>query len=112
MVCDFGDVVVVPFPFVDRPISKTRPALVLSNEEFNADNDHTILAMITTGSGSSWPSDMEISDGDSAGLRHRSVIRWKLFTLPNQTILRRIGELGTADRQTVTKTTRKSFAAR
>jgi len=26
-----GDVVMIPFPFIDRPIKKLRPALVLSN---------------------------------------------------------------------------------
>jgi len=41
------DVVTVPFPFVDRPKTKKRPAVVLSNMEFNKSN-HTILAMITT----------------------------------------------------------------
>lgn len=110
MICDFGDVVVVPFPFVDRPISKRRPALVLSREAFNADNGHTVLAMITTAAGLSWPSDIAIGDGESAGLSHHSVIRWKVFTLPNPTILRRIGGLGRDDRARVTRASRGAFA--
>lgn len=103
MICSFGDVVVVPFPFVDEPILKRRPALVLSNENFNAENGQSILAMITTGARSAWPSDVSISDTASAGLTHRSVVRWKLFTLPNQSILRRAGALGTKDRLVVTE---------
>jgi mRNA interferase MazF len=96
VICEF-DVVVVPFPFVDLPIRKARPALVFSGESFNAGNGHTVLAVITTGAGSSWPSDIEIADDAAAGLAHRSVIRWKLFTLPNRIILRRVGTLGPKD---------------
>ena len=111
MICDFGDVVVVPFPFVDRPISKTRPALVFSRQAFNTGNGHTVLAMITTGAGSVWPSDIEIIDRDAAGIVHPSVIRWKVFTLPNQVILRRVGTLGMKDRAAVKKAARSAFAA-
>ena len=42
---DFGDVVIVRFPFVDHPVPKPRPALVISNRDFNTANDHTILAL-------------------------------------------------------------------
>ena len=111
MICDFGDVVVVAFPFVDRPIAKVRPAVVLSKQDFNAANDHSVLAMITTGARSAWPSDIEIRDRAGAGIDHRSVVRWKLFTLPNQLITRPIGKLGAADRAAVARTARSSLAA-
>lgn len=111
VVCDFGDVVVVPFPFVDRPISKRRPALVLSHERFNAENGHSILAMITTAAQTNWPSDIALSADSDAGLTHRSVVRWKLFTLPNDLILRRIGELSSADRTTVAGAAKGILAA-
>jgi mRNA interferase MazF len=106
VICEFADVVVVPFPFVDLPIAKRRPALVLSSESFNADNDHSVLVMITTAAGSSWPSDLAIADGDAAGLMRRSVIRWKLFTLPNRIILRRLGALADKDRSAVKRSAR------
>ena len=35
-ICERFDVVVVPFPFVDSPTTKPRPALVLSTRAFNA----------------------------------------------------------------------------
>lgn len=107
MICDFADVVVVPFPFVDHPIAKRRPALVLSNEAFNADNDHSLLAMITTGAGSSWPSDLAIADSEEAGLLHRSVIRWKVFTLPNSIILKQLGALSERDSKHVRRTAKR-----
>ena len=36
------DVVVVPFPFVDSPTTKPRPALVLSTRAFNAAHDASV----------------------------------------------------------------------
>jgi mRNA interferase MazF len=110
VICEFGDVVVVPFPFVNRPVSKKRPAVVLSTRDFNAANNHSICAMITTAAGSSWPSDIPINDSQSAGLAHQSLIRWKVFTLPNQWILRKAGILAAKDKAAVVRITRKSLA--
>ena len=45
VICEECDVVVVPFPFVDRAEAQRRPALVLSKKRFNR-NGHTVLAMI------------------------------------------------------------------
>ncbi len=94
---DFGDVVLVPFPFVDLPLSKRRPAVVLSTERFNASNGQSLLAMITTASGSAWPDDIAIEDPGAAGLPRPSVIRFKLFTLPNAMTLKLLGRLGERD---------------
>ena len=110
MICDFADVVVVPFPFVDRPITKRRPALVLSGELFNAGNGHSILAMITTAARTNWPSDIELSARADAGLDHRSVVRWKLFTLPNDLIVRQLGKLAGKDKAAVVRAARATLA--
>jgi mRNA interferase MazF len=56
------DVVVVPFPFVDAPETKPRPALVLSTAVFNRVNRHAVLAMITRATHARWPSDHPIAD--------------------------------------------------
>jgi len=98
MICDWGDVAVVPFPLVEREIAKRRPALVLSRRAFNEDNAHTLFAMITTGARSSWGSDLVLTDWAAAGLSHRSLVRWKVFTLPNVLILRVAGALSETDR--------------
>lgn len=98
MICDWGDVAIVPFPFVEREVAKRRPALVLSRRSFNEDNAHTLFAMITTGARSSWASDLVLADWNAAGLSHRSLIRWKVFTLPNALVLRVAGALSETDR--------------
>ncbi|WP_370314526.1 type II toxin-antitoxin system PemK/MazF family toxin [Thalassolituus sp.] len=96
------DVVVVPFPFTDRATTKRRPALVLSDAAaFNSVVGQSVLAMITSASNSDWPMDVEIDDLDNAGLTSPSVVRMKLFTLDDQLIIRKAGELGEADKASV-----------
>lgn len=43
-----GDVVVVPFPYSDLSSGKQRPAIVLSNETYNASQDDVILCGLTS----------------------------------------------------------------
>jgi mRNA interferase MazF len=91
------EMAIVPFPFVDAPRTKPRPALVLSIRAFNEQNSHTLLAMVTTASRTRWASDYAIQDLRPTGLRVACVVRWKLFTLDNRALQRRIGHLGERD---------------
>jgi mRNA interferase MazF len=97
VICDFADVAVVPFPFTDIPVTKYRPAVVLSGTAFNKDNGSTILAMITSARESSWPSDIPIQSHAESGLITPSIIRWKVFTLTNDLIARTAGTLSGVD---------------
>lgn len=96
MTYDQFDVIVVPFPFTDRDATKRRPALVISTSSFH-EIDHSICAMITTKSHSPWPGDTEITNLDTAGLNHSSIVRLKLFTLDHRLIVKSIGELSEED---------------
>jgi mRNA-degrading endonuclease toxin of MazEF toxin-antitoxin module len=98
---DAGDVVDVPFPFIDLPVRKRRPALVLSRRAFSEGNDAVILTMITSAKRSAWKGDVGITDLKSAGLRADSVVRWKLFTLETALVLSRRGSLAPIDRDRV-----------
>ena len=97
MICNAYDVVVVPFPFNDRRVSKRRPAMVLSSSEFNAASGNTVLAMITSAGNPPSPLDIEI-DSKKAGLKAPSKVRMKLFTLDNRLILNKAGALAKNDR--------------
>ena len=77
----FGDVVTVPFPFIDRPVQKLRPALVLSNKPDGEEGRHVLLAMITSAKRSRWKSDVVLHDWRAAGLNAESIVRWKIFTI-------------------------------
>ena len=96
MICERFDVVVVPFPFVDRPAVKRRPALVVSHGGFNSAG-HTVLAMITTKAHPPWPGDCRIEKYRDAGLRVPCIVRLKLFTLDNRLLIRTLGRLTEAD---------------
>ena len=112
MICDVGDVAIVPFPFTDMAVSKYRPALVISRQSFNEDNANTILAMITTARGSAWPSDILLADPVAAGLTQECYVRWKVFTLPNDLLRRSIGQIGSKDRKTVLAALSSTFGKR
>ena len=93
------DVVTALFPFTDVAIRRPRPVLVLSGASFNRSHGHLIGCMITRAARSRWPSDHGILDLAPTGLRHASVVRWKLFTLPFTVVSRRIGALASVDRE-------------
>ncbi len=109
MTCDPWEVVVVPFPFTERPGAKRRPAVVLSNRGFNQ-NGHTILAMITTRAHPPWPGDLEIADLEASGLQVPCIIRLKLFTLDNRLMLRRLGRLSEPDREAAGREVRQTLS--
>jgi mRNA interferase MazF len=99
------DVVVLSFPFTDRPATKKRPALVMSDAgNFGDPIGHSVLAMITSAKNPPWPLDIEISDLEAAGLPAPSKVRMKLFTLDHRLILDRRGRLGKIDAQEVKMT--------
>jgi mRNA interferase MazF len=92
-----GTVVDVPFPFIKKERSKTRPALVLSSPTFQSACGACVLAMITSAERSAWPNDVLLADWRGAGLRKPSLLRWKIFTLDDALILGVRGALSPAD---------------
>ena len=98
MICEPWNVVVVPFPFVEKAGTKRRPALVLSKTSFNQ-GGNTVLAMITTRAHQPWPGDTPIVRIDEAGLNVSCIVRLKLFTLDNRLIAGRIGHLSSLDQE-------------
>ena len=108
--CDRFAVVVVPFPFVDAPRVKRRPALALTTAAFAARHEHGVFAMITSARHSVWPSDVALQDWQAAGLTAPSILRFKLFTLPTALIEARLGQLGERDGTTMEARLRSLFA--
>lgn len=45
---EFGDVVLVPFPFTNQAASKQRPAVVVSSRAYNAAKPDIIVMAITS----------------------------------------------------------------
>ena len=45
---NFGDIVLVPFPFTDQSTSKKRPAVVVSSFEYNKNRQDLVLMAVTS----------------------------------------------------------------
>ena len=103
-------VVVVPFPFTDSVATKKRPALVISNVvTFNKLESKSVMAMITTASHNPWALDVPITDRVSAGLKAKSIVRMKLFTLDDALVIKQIGRLSSKDLNFVKKSLQQLF---
>lgn len=110
MTYDAFDVVIVPFPFTDRPISRKRPAVVLTaREPYGAATGQCVIAMITVAARSAWPFDRPIRDVVAAGLNRPCVIRMKLFTIDQRLVIGKTGSLGEQDRQSIRATIDELF---
>jgi mRNA interferase MazF len=89
-----GDVVVLPFPYVDRLAEKRRPALVVSSPLLLSLNLVWVV-MITSAANRPWPSDVPIGSLELAGLPAASIIRpAKIACIEPDRIVRAIGRIG------------------
>ena len=102
------DVVLVQFPFTERRGQKQRPAIVLTDRDFNDAHAHAVTAMVTTASNTRWASDLHIVAFAEAGLHTPCVARMKMFTVAEDLIIGRIGTLAVQD-QTNIKTAMRSL---
>ncbi len=107
MIFNAFDLVVVPFPFTDLNATKRRPSLILSHARFSDETNHSVCAMVTSAKHSEWSGDTIITDLASAGLSSPSVVRFKIFTIDNRFVLKHIGLLSKADRDSVVQNVRK-----
>jgi mRNA interferase MazF len=97
-----GDVVLVPFPFQDRPGEKIRPAVVVQSDAGNTRLGNTILAMITgnlkdAGQPTTVFIDPGTADGAGSGLGGPSLVKcYNLATVRQRRVLQVIGHLSAA----------------
>ncbi len=105
------DLVTVPFPFTDRENNKLRPAVVISNKEYQEANKHIILLMVTSAKHSTWKYDIPITCLEKTGLKAASVIRFKMFSIDKRIIAKKIGVLSLIDSEQVEKAIRNIFLA-
>jgi mRNA interferase MazF len=45
---NFGDIILVPFPFTDQTYSKKRPAIIISSNTYNQQKPDLIIMAITS----------------------------------------------------------------
>ena len=111
-----GDVVLLQAPFASRAGAKTRPMLVVQNDQNNARMSNTILVFITTNlSRAATPTqvliDVSTPDGKPSGLKQTSVVSCEnILTVVQSDILRTIGHLPDVLLQKVDEALRVSLA--
>ena len=95
---DFGDVVLVPFPFTSQTASKKRPAVIVCAQAYAKARPDVIVMAITSqlrpspGFGEVW-----IAEWQTAGLLKQSAVKPVLATLEQGLVIRQLGRLGPAD---------------
>ncbi|WP_198949781.1 type II toxin-antitoxin system PemK/MazF family toxin [Synechococcus sp. 1G10] len=70
-----GDVIKVPFPYIDRPTRKFCPALDVSSNATDEANVFLWVVMFTSADNRGWPADVLVSNLPPAGLPVPSQIR-------------------------------------
>jgi len=70
-----GDIVAAPYPYVEYPVVRRRPALVVASR-IGLDEELLWVLMITSASNQGWQGDVLIeTPSDISGLRAPSVVR-------------------------------------
>lgn len=97
-----GDVVVVPFPFQDRPGEKIRPAVIVQADAETRRLTNLVLAMITgnlkdSGQPTTVLVDPASPNGIGSGLTGPSLVKcYNLATVRQSRVLQVIGQLSNA----------------
>ena len=97
--CEFGDVILVPFPFTDQSTSKRRPAVVVSSDAYHRERPDLILLAVTSQTRPQAAlGEASVTHWREAGLLKPSVLKPVLATIERRLVLRTLGRLADTDR--------------
>ena len=100
---DFGEVVLVRFPFTDQRGSKQRPAAIVSSPIYHRHRPDRIILAITSRTGVDEDFGVhQLRDWKAAGLLKPSAFKPVITTVESDLILRRLGRLTATDRSILT----------
>lgn len=100
MAYQFGDVVLVPFPFTDQSTTKQRPAVVVSSLAYHrARRDLILMAITSQVRGSGTFGEIFVQDWQAAKLLKPSAIKPVLATFEQAIIIKTLGRLSVGDQQ-------------
>jgi mRNA interferase MazF len=94
-----GDVVLISVPFTDLSFVKVRPALVISNENYNTSEDDVVVLLITSNISRLSSEDYVIETNNpefiNTGLKQASAFRvGKIQTLHKNLLISKLGIAG------------------
>ena len=95
---EFGDVVLVRFPFTNQTAFKQRPAVIVSSRAYNlAKPDLVIMAITSQMRSSSSLGEVRIGQWQAANLLKPSSIKPVFATLEQNLVLKKLGVLSLSD---------------
>jgi len=95
---EFGDVVLVPFPFTNQAASKKRPAVIVSSEAYNrAKPDIVVMAITSQLRPSPALGEVWIGQWQAAGLIKPSSVKPVFATLEQTMIIRQLETISNGD---------------
>jgi mRNA interferase MazF len=95
---NFGDVVLVPFPFTDQTGTKKRPAVIVSSATYNnARRDLLLMAITSRLKSTAAFGEVIVVEWKQARLLKPSVIKPVLTTIEKGLVLRTLGRLELTD---------------
>jgi mRNA interferase MazF len=96
---NFGDVILVPFPFTDQSQAKQRPAVVVSSARYNTERADLILMAITSQVRSPATfGEVIVQHWQAAKLLKPSAIKPIFTTLDKRLVRKSLGRLHETDR--------------
>jgi mRNA interferase MazF len=98
---EFGDIILVPFPFTDQSTTKKRPAVVISSTPYNQERPDLIIMAVTSQiKPASIISEVIIQNWQAAGLLKPSAIKPVITTIEKPLIIKTMGRLKENDQKT------------
>jgi mRNA interferase MazF len=99
---EFGDLVLVPFPFTDQSATKRRPAVVVSSPAYHRARPDLLIMTVTSQQPSTLSvGEVQVQDWRGAGLLKPSVIKPVLTTIDPALVLKKLGRLTSTDQATL-----------
>lgn len=97
---EFGDVVLVPFPFTNQTALKQRPAVIVSNAAYNSATPEIVVMAVTSQlRPNTQPGEVWLAHWQAAGLLKPSTVKPVFATLEQQIIIRQLGTLTAEDQE-------------
>ena len=96
---EFGDIVLVPFPFTDQSTTKKRPAVVINSVAYSTERPDVIIMAITSQLRSENAFDVRVTDWQTANLLKPSAIKPVVTTIEQRLVIKRLGTLTEIDRR-------------
>jgi len=97
---EFGDIILVPFPFTDQSATKKRPAVVISSKPYNEQRPDLIIMAVTSQIKlASVIGEVIIQNWQAAGLLKPSAIKPVMTTIEKPLVIKTMGQLKENDQK-------------